>query len=272
MNNSIDSRVSKRGFTLIELLVVIAIIAILAAILFPVFAKAREKARQASCSSNEKQIGLALLQYVQDYDEMFPNEYMGYWNGYNPVTNSAGPFVRWHYQVYPYVKSTGIFACPSNNNPAYAQDTGGTSNFQVSYDYEGNDFDSDGCDTGETGIGDGLFSEGTVASPNNGPGVTLQKIFQPSNTIAVFEVAGNPTGSAGTNWVQPGCGYNQPTYPVFAGHTTRTNYLFADGHVKALTPAQTDNASVGNLWSRSQAGYDANLANWLLTSAQRWPN
>ena len=62
----------RRGFTLIELLVVIAIIAILAAILFPVFAQAREKARQATCASNEKQIGLAILMYVGDYDETFP--------------------------------------------------------------------------------------------------------------------------------------------------------------------------------------------------------
>ncbi len=62
----------KQGFTLIELLVVIAIIAILAAILFPVFAQAREKARQTTCASNEKQMGLAILQYQQDYDEMFP--------------------------------------------------------------------------------------------------------------------------------------------------------------------------------------------------------
>src|SRR5476651_129734 len=66
------ARVFKRGFTLIELLVVIAIIAVLAAILFPVFAQAREKARQTSCLSNEKQLGLAVMQYVQDYDEMTP--------------------------------------------------------------------------------------------------------------------------------------------------------------------------------------------------------
>ena len=66
------SKPKQQGFTLIELLVVIAIIAILAAILFPVFAKAREKARQASCSSNEKQLGLGIIQYVQDNDEMFP--------------------------------------------------------------------------------------------------------------------------------------------------------------------------------------------------------
>ncbi|MGE5530650.1 MAG: prepilin-type N-terminal cleavage/methylation domain-containing protein, partial [Bacteroidota bacterium] len=66
---------SRRGFTLIELLVVIAIIAILAAILFPVFAKAREKARQSSCLSNTKQIGLSMMQYIQDYDEQLPKHY-----------------------------------------------------------------------------------------------------------------------------------------------------------------------------------------------------
>ena len=69
----------RRGFTLIELLVVIAIIAILAAILFPVFAKAREKARQITCTSNEKQLGLAFLQYVQDYDETYPSTYCNGW-------------------------------------------------------------------------------------------------------------------------------------------------------------------------------------------------
>src|ERR1700710_862380 len=87
----------RRGFTLIELLVVIAIIAILAAILFPVFAQAREKARQASCLSNEKQIGLAILAYVQDYDETYPQgSYM------DPTDTSPTP---WMHTVDPYVKS-----------------------------------------------------------------------------------------------------------------------------------------------------------------------
>ncbi len=94
----------KNGFTLIELLVVIAIIAILAAILFPVFAKAREKARQSSCLSNLKQIGLATLQYVQDYDERMP----GYLNvggfRYNP-----------HTAVAPYINNIQIWACPSGS-------------------------------------------------------------------------------------------------------------------------------------------------------------
>ena len=122
----------KRGFTLIELLVVIAIIAILAAILFPVFARAREKARQASCQSNLKQLALGLLMYASDYDESFPD---------SRVVWTAGPWPpgyrgAWHIQNYairlwsddtqtavagigrvlnPYTKNTGIFYCPSDN-------------------------------------------------------------------------------------------------------------------------------------------------------------
>ncbi|MCD6352263.1 MAG: DUF1559 domain-containing protein, partial [Armatimonadetes bacterium] len=91
----------RRGFTLIELLVVIAIIAILAAILFPVFAKAREKARQASCMSNLKQIALGLLMYVQDYDGRF-------------MCIRQGPG-GWNKNVQPYVKNWQVFVCPSFN-------------------------------------------------------------------------------------------------------------------------------------------------------------
>ena len=93
----------KRGFTLIELLVVIAIIAILAAILFPVFAQAREKARQASCLSNTKQLALAVLQYEQDYDETLP---MGGWR-------TGTTYGKWYKDMYAYFKSTGVLVCPS---------------------------------------------------------------------------------------------------------------------------------------------------------------
>lgn len=99
---------ARRGFTLIELLVVIAIIAILAAILFPVFARAREKARQTSCLSNVKQLMLGLLMYVQDYDERFPNYYWGEGRAGNP--NSA----TWFRGIYPYVKNTQLYQCPSS--------------------------------------------------------------------------------------------------------------------------------------------------------------
>lgn len=115
---------SRQGFTLIELLVVIAIIAILAAILFPVFAKAREKARQTSCLSNIKQIALATLQYAQDYDEVLPPCWA--WTPTDFVSNGGNwfaGFAFWNHFIYPYVKtghadaagkmtSHGVFECP----------------------------------------------------------------------------------------------------------------------------------------------------------------
>ncbi|MDQ2687115.1 MAG: DUF1559 domain-containing protein [Armatimonadota bacterium] len=96
-----------RAFTLIELLVVIAIIAILAAILFPVFAKVREKARQASCASNEKQLSLGLLQYIQDNDEQLVP--------YSATGGSGGYAFPWNRILQPYMKSPGILTCPSNS-------------------------------------------------------------------------------------------------------------------------------------------------------------
>ena len=101
-------RTSRLGFTLIELLVVIAIIALLAVILFPVFAAAREKARQASCASNLKQLGLALIEYSSDYDECAPFDH-----GSSGVDNvGAG----WACEVYPYVKAKGVYTCPDDTN------------------------------------------------------------------------------------------------------------------------------------------------------------
>ena len=112
------SRRMPRGFTLIELLVVIAIIAILAAILFPVFAQAREKARSATCQSNLKQIMTGVKMYCQDYDEQSPN-YV-----WNPV--GGGNWVTWMEMVHPYVKNTGVFLCPSAPKTVGAYTTGCT--------------------------------------------------------------------------------------------------------------------------------------------------
>jgi prepilin-type N-terminal cleavage/methylation domain-containing protein/prepilin-type processing-associated H-X9-DG protein len=112
----------RRGFTLIELLVVIAIIAILAAILFPVFAKAREKARQASCLNNVKQMMVALLGYLQDNDEMC----MPHWN-------PGGPGYLWPQFLNPYIKSQQIFTCPSFNNITW--DGGYDSGIGYGYNY-----------------------------------------------------------------------------------------------------------------------------------------
>ncbi|MGQ9731304.1 MAG: DUF1559 family PulG-like putative transporter [Candidatus Zipacnadales bacterium] len=100
----------RMGFTLIELLVVIAIIAILAAILFPVFARAREKARQTSCLSNVKQLTLGCLMYAQDYDEIMPSARPYY----EACADNATIF--WQYLVQPYIKNKQIFVCPSNSS------------------------------------------------------------------------------------------------------------------------------------------------------------
>ena len=103
----------RRGFTLIELLVVIAIIAILAAILFPVFAKAREKARQASCMSNLKQIALGLLMYVQDYDERMPFVKILYPGHADPTEDPVDDPLAPMTVLNPYIKNNQIFVCPS---------------------------------------------------------------------------------------------------------------------------------------------------------------
>lgn len=103
----------KSGFTLIELLVVIAIIAILAAILFPVFSRAREQARSAACLSHAKQIGLALAMYAQDWDEVLPIQIIPcHWGVYGAQGNPYGPLM-WTEQLYPYVKNWQVFSCPS---------------------------------------------------------------------------------------------------------------------------------------------------------------
>ncbi len=116
----------RRGFTLIELLIVIAIVAILAAILFPVFAQAREKARAIVCMSNMNQIGQATAMYVQDFDErMF---YRSGWansrSGVIPQENQ----IRWWNLIMPYVKSSNVFDCPDDNLPTPSVDVNGNKN------------------------------------------------------------------------------------------------------------------------------------------------
>lgn len=232
------SNVHRKAFTLIELLVVISIISVLAAILFPVFARARENARRASCMSNLKQIGLGMMMYVQDYDERFPlaiwatNVYRG--EGYVPQNDSSMPgykftiknnamgspsghFVNWMDIIYPYVKSVQVFQCPS------ATDT-----TVPGYGYN-------------TLVGDAF---------NEGPGhpIALSEINNAADLIV------NMDGNHSISWMYSSgnilCGlYATPSrteyrsyYPHFDGGT----YAFADGHAK---------------WFKVKAGMCANHAN-----------
>ena len=148
-----DSTDGRRGFTLIELIVVIAVIAILAAILFPVFAQAREKARQAACLSNLKQVGSAVMLYVHDYDETYPGGpippggSMVFWNLWVP-----GPEGSWEkmptkwgdtartnvaFRLLPYLKTVQIFSCPSNPTGGNRFGMWDTRFTQRSYDWHG---------------------------------------------------------------------------------------------------------------------------------------
>lgn len=145
---SFKHKSNRTAFTLIELLVVIAIIAILAAILFPVFARARENARRASCMSNLKQIGLGVMMYAQDYDENIPRANVcgpqlldtGVQSNSTASCTGGTYYHLWWHIIYPYVKSTQVFICPSTsstwNGNYYPTTSGGTS--YASYGYNQN--------------------------------------------------------------------------------------------------------------------------------------
>jgi len=269
-------RINRRsGFTLIELLVVIAIIAILAAILFPVFAKVREKARQTSCSSNEKQMGLAIVQYIQDADETFP---MGLQNNWYACS--------WPLQVQPYITSLQVFKCPDDGTTTLGAAIQAWAGVGLSY------------------ASNGLI-QNTAANPNNMIGVMgmgqpswlhncivpLARVNRPAETVMVTEshdtdiiAAAGTTGSTGNaslwgpgvlfsgqNWWDAFPGYGEipngtlsatAPYPnsangaVSAHHTGKANFLFCDGHVKAMIPSQTNPDPIGqpanNMWDATR--------------------
>ncbi len=207
----------RRGFTLIELLVVIAIIAILAAILFPVFARAREKARQASCSSNVKQLTLGLLMYCQDYDEKLPH------CRYPDSTYSPSPFtgtnttLSWAQVTLPYVKNRQIFVCPSDERARPYYTNGATTNMECwSYARNYGYFNGTGKATVMADWSLGSFQE-------------------PSTTILLGEPDNcNRCGPRTANWPADGGssvdtqmgGYLDPR------HNDGFNFSFHDGHVK----------------------------------------
>jgi prepilin-type N-terminal cleavage/methylation domain-containing protein/prepilin-type processing-associated H-X9-DG protein len=211
---SMNKRIlNRQAFTLIELLVVIAIIAILAAILFPVFARARENARRASCMSNLKQIGLGWLQYAQDYDEKLPPLMTCSSDPADsgPSGSCVAPRVYW-YSVKgtpglldPYVKSYQVFACPSQTG-------------YLGYGYNRRGF----------ALWPGYSSDGTIAS--------LAAIETPSQHIVMADSYGNgyaiynQVSTAGTNGISP-------------THLETGNILWADGHVKSAKVDQYNSNS-----------------------------
>ena len=214
----------RRAFTLIELLVVIAIIAILAAILFPVFAKAREKARTSSCQSNLKQIGIAMVQYTQDFDEKFVK---AHFDG-NPagVTGAAG---KWMEAIQPYCKSTQIFDCPSKNRAILNyQPRVVTANATPPPNYF---YSSYACNSTYWGAGTALMS------PMGPAQVSLASCQAPATCIIVidgngyFEVAWDTQA----NQAQPDLTLSCPAlHSAYLRHMERANALFCDGHVKAM--------------------------------------
>ncbi len=185
----------RKGFTLIELLVVIAIIAILAAILFPVFARAREKARQASCLSNVKQIQLAILMYVQDYDEKF---FLG-------RQTMGGRYYYWYHMVQPYVKNNQIWYCPSHDKSMSA----------VAYGWN---------IYGRT-YGNGMGYYDGAPRTYTGERLTLAEIPKPASTIDIADAATSYLTYRGY-LILTGLSY----YPSV--HNGGGNYGYVDGHAK----------------------------------------
>ena len=186
----------KKGFTLIELLVVIAIIAILAAILFPVFAKARAKARQSTCASNLKQLGIAFMNYMQDYDEMIPYAYL------------PGAGYPWYRQIPPYI----------NNNDAAHWHNLGVTHCPDDLDYKDQ---VNGSPSGHA------CSYGMNTNLSNKP---LARVDAPSNTLLLVDTLHNASGVFYAVYGPWGGNY----YAGIAQtrHSDGANIAFLDGHVK----------------------------------------
>ncbi len=226
-------RPARQGFTLIELLVVIAIIAILAAILFPVFARARENARRSSCQSNLKQIGLGLIQYTQDYDEKYP-----VLRGGSTGNNVNGVWVI----TQPYLKSTQIYQCPSETNGPNAGGPGGTLN------------------PGAAGYTDYAYNLAFGYDQSaDSRGLSSAALTQSALTVMAMDWISGP----GDNWATgsngvippPGLMITPAGFGVTQRHLETHNVLFADGHVKAYR-GQTDrqSANVNSLCTPSAVG------------------
>ncbi|HLJ55751.1 MAG TPA: DUF1559 domain-containing protein [Chthonomonadaceae bacterium] len=275
----------RNAFTLIELLVVIAIIAILAAILFPVFAQAREKARGTTCVSNEKQITLGILQYVQDYDEMYPigqqfhNGLMT--SGWDGNINSDDQCVGIENEIDPYVKAgvpwgparaSSVWQCPSD--PVQRDDCDGAPGIGTGYNIS-YAFTNYGPTAPLTQFG--LFSFTQDANKNSNPSQVLAGVGAPADTVMMWEwfnpqaysrfiavtrsnmaaLLGFPVYpkalSIGNN-----CGDGYNWLFSFGAHNGMTNFAFADGHVKAMPASRLWNVNSSGNWNQLKP----NLMHW----------
>jgi len=239
----------KKGFTLVELLIVIAIIAIITAILFPVFATAREKARQSTCTSNQKQLALAVLQYVGDYDETYPSgiETQGIPGHYSGV--------GWGGIVFAYVHSPGIFECP--DDPASVTVSGSAVSEPVSYaincnltgstSYASQYFVNNAskltmptktilfCEVENSSIYRTVLSisteAGSLANSPAGNGNWLSNNANDQQVGGIHYVTGY-LGGEGTTSYQSWQGGGSSVGASLGVHTNGANYILADGHVK----------------------------------------
>ncbi len=219
----------RKGFTLIELLVVIAIIAILAAILFPVFARAREAGRATSCKSNLKQIGTAFIMYSQDYDE---TGVLGSSNNYGTLRCANGAVCEgWEPRLQPYIKNWNVFRCPSrSDSSAFGNNIG--ARCRSSYGFNLNYWRNRRANSWSAGVNDSLwaFPADTVQAAEIIPGA--------DDYIGVWDTDAN-TITSNNQWdtpisaitTMPGSRLNQV-------HSETANVLFKDGHVKAMKKTQ----------------------------------
>ena len=192
----------RRGFTLIELLVVIAIIAILAAILFPVFAKARVKARQTNCTSNVKQLALSMMMYLQDYDERFSPECLGPQRASYPVPTQRW---CWRFNLDPYIKNTQVFACPSDNRP------GGPQNSSYGYNCKN-------CSNAKVG---------TITAPSE-----VMMLIENAGQQHAKPFTANGIDACGNTGCCTDGNIRDRSYKPGARHNDGMNLGYCDGHVK----------------------------------------
>ncbi len=219
---------SRAAFTLIELLVVIAIIAILAAILFPVFAQAREKARQASCLSNMKQLGIAAMQYVQDFDETFPQVYK----------NGPGGSTADYVLLIPYYKSLDILTCPSDDETHGGKlPTGGAggnlrvtkpANFRTHYGYNWGPL----IYAGGGLLGPEYSDTSTAPATAVQDGIATAAVVAPADVFVYMDSYDTYRPSNGADWLLDS--YSGPKRNDALRHGGRFNVAYADGHAKSL--------------------------------------